>query len=201
MRTQKHFAQFQTGLNQLALLPDSPERRRQELEICSVLGTVLRAAKGLAAAETGQIFARARELWQQLDYPAEFLRVPFGQSVYHAYRGELDVALYLDEDLLRISRQRNDTAGLLLGYAISGHNLLFAGKFASSRSHLEEALALYDPISHSSLDHQTGANPKVQSLAFLGTSLFCLGFLDRLWRGAAQQSLRLGGLLIRRLWR
>ena len=36
---------------------------------------------------------------------------------------------------------------------------MFAGRFASSRSHLEEALALYDPISHRSLVHQTGIPP------------------------------------------
>jgi len=34
-------AQFQKGLNQLALLPDTPGRRRQELEFWSALGAVL----------------------------------------------------------------------------------------------------------------------------------------------------------------
>ena len=35
-------AQFQKGLDQLALLPDTPERQRQELEFWSALGAVLR---------------------------------------------------------------------------------------------------------------------------------------------------------------
>ena len=47
-------AQFQKGLDQLALLPDSPERQRQELEFCDALGAVLRTVKGFAAPETGQ---------------------------------------------------------------------------------------------------------------------------------------------------
>ena len=34
-------AQFQKGLDQLALLPDDPERQRQELEFCSALGAVV----------------------------------------------------------------------------------------------------------------------------------------------------------------
>src|SRR4029450_13175670 len=38
-------AQFQKALDQLALLPDAPERQRQELELCSALGAVLMAAK------------------------------------------------------------------------------------------------------------------------------------------------------------
>ena len=73
------------------------------------------AVKGFAAPETGHAYARARELWEQLGSPSEFLQIPFGQSLYHAYRGELDLALRLDEDLLRLSRQRNDSAGLASG--------------------------------------------------------------------------------------
>ncbi len=56
---------------------------------------------------------------------------------------------------------------------------MFAGKFASSQSHLEEALALYDPISHHSLVHQVGIHPQVVSQAFLMIILFCLGYPDQ----------------------
>src|SRR5271169_3548602 len=56
---------------------------------------------------------------------------------------------------------------------------MFAGRFASSRSHLEEALALYDPISHRALVHQAGFHPHVLSQAYLGNALFCLGFPDQ----------------------
>jgi hypothetical protein len=62
-------AQFNKTLDQLALLPDSPERQRQELEFCSALASVLAAVKGLAAPEAGQALARARELWEQLGSP------------------------------------------------------------------------------------------------------------------------------------
>ena len=69
--------QFQKGLDQLALLPDTRERQRQELEFCSALGAVLRAVKGQAAPEAGHAYARARELWEQLGSPSEFLHLPF----------------------------------------------------------------------------------------------------------------------------
>ena len=46
-------AQFQKGLDQLALLPDTPERQRQELEFCSALGAVLHAVKGHGGAGNG----------------------------------------------------------------------------------------------------------------------------------------------------
>jgi predicted ATPase len=149
--------QFQRALEQLALLPDSPERQRQELEFWSASAAVLNAIKGFASPEAGRAYARARELWEKLDSPVEFLQVPFGQSRYHAHRGQLDLAHRLDQDLLRLSRQRGDPAGLILGHSSAGRNLMYAGKFVASRSHLEAGLALYDPISHRALFQQAAA--------------------------------------------
>jgi predicted ATPase len=71
-------AQLQKGLDQLALLPDTPERQRQEIELHTGLAAVLIAVKGPSAPETGHAHARAREPWEQLGSPSEFLRVPMG---------------------------------------------------------------------------------------------------------------------------
>src|SRR5207247_7529909 len=139
----------------------------------------LQAVRGFGAPESGHAFARARELWEQLGSPSEFLQVPYEQSAYYCIRGELDLALRLDEDLLRLSRQRNDSGGIVLGHASFGRNLMYAGRFASSRSHLEETLALFDPISHHSLDHEAAIRPQVVSQAVLGYVLFFLGYPDQ----------------------
>jgi class 3 adenylate cyclase/predicted ATPase len=171
--------QFYKGLNQLAALPDTPTRQRQELELRSPLGAVLMAVKGQTAPETGDAFARARELWEQLGSPSEFIGVPHGQSRYHAARGEFDLALHLDEGLLNVSGQRSDTPGLVLGHLQSGRNLLMVGRFAPSRSHLEQVLALYDPVSHRSLARQAGIHPDLNSQSALGLALFVLGFPDQ----------------------
>jgi len=168
-------AQFQKGLDQLALLPDTRARQRQELEFHIALGAVLKAIKGSTALEN----ARARALWEQLGSPLEYVGVPYGQSLYHVYRGELDLALRLDEDLLRLSRQRNDSSGLVMAHYSSGRNLAFAGRFAASRKHLEEALALYDPSSHRPLVHEIGTHPHVDAQSHLGIVLFCLGYPDQ----------------------
>jgi predicted ATPase/DNA-binding winged helix-turn-helix (wHTH) protein len=171
-------AQYQKALDQLALLPDGPERLRQELEFRSALGALLRFVKGQAAPETGDTYTRTRELWEQLGSPLEFRHVPYGQSMYHVYRGELDLARRVGEELLNLSRQRNDSAGLVLGHSASGQSLLLAGGFAVSKPHLEELLAVYDPVSHGALVHRTGSHP-LMTQAFLGLALFCLGFPDQ----------------------
>jgi DNA-binding winged helix-turn-helix (wHTH) protein/predicted ATPase len=172
-------AQFQKGLDQLALLPDDPERQRQKLEFYSASGAALRAVKGVAAPETGHAYARGRELWEQLGSPLEFLQVPYGQSAHHAFRCELVLAQSIAEDLLRLSRERRDSVGLVLGYDSSGRNLMFGGRFGPSRSHLEAGLALHDPIYHRSLAQQAGIHPHVNSQGYLGIVLLCLGFPDQ----------------------
>jgi predicted ATPase len=171
-------AQFQKALDQLTLLPDTAERQRQELEFCCALGAVLIAVKGFTAPETGEAYARARELWERLGSPSEFLRVPFGQSVHYVYRGELDRALRLDEDLLRLSRQRDDSVGLVMGQFAFGRTMMLLGRFASSRLHLEEMLAAYNPTFHRPLTHQAGFDPHTLSKGYLGIVLFSLGFPD-----------------------
>jgi predicted ATPase len=56
---------------------------------------------------------------------------------------------------------------------------MWVGSFASSRSHLETVLALYDPNSHHSLLRQTGVHPQLAAQAALGVVLCCLGFPDQ----------------------
>jgi class 3 adenylate cyclase/DNA-binding winged helix-turn-helix (wHTH) protein/predicted ATPase len=176
-------AQLQKGLDQLALLPDAPERQRQELEFYSALGAVLHIVKGHAEPNTGHAFTRARELWEQLGSPSEFLHIPSGLSNYHAYRGELQLATRLDEDLLRLSRERNDPAALIQAHFCSGRNLMFSGKFAPSRSHLDQALTLHDSGIYQALDdlgvYQGRRHTNVYSEAVLGIVLFCLGYPDQ----------------------
>jgi tetratricopeptide (TPR) repeat protein len=168
--------QFQKALDQLALLPDDIERRRQELEYYSALGTVLQAVKGYPAPETGQAHARARVLWEQLGSPSEFLQIPYAQSVYHAIRGEFDLAQGLAEDLLRLSRQRNDAAGLVLAHQCIGGNLMFVGSFcAIPIASRRDARALRSGLSR--LAGPSGrATPLAVAQAHLGTVLLCLGF-------------------------
>jgi len=169
-------AQFQKGLDQLTLLPDDLARHRQELELRSSLGIVLQSVKGYAAPETGRTLGRARELWEQLGSPSEFLQVAYAQSLYYEIRGELNLAHRLDKDLLRLSRERNDAAGLVLAHQSLGRNLMYSGRFASSRSHLEKTFALCDIDPEHALVGQAGVHPQVVSQAFLAIVLFCLGY-------------------------
>jgi predicted ATPase len=75
-----------------------------------------------------------------------------------------------------VSGQRNDSAGLILGHLSLARDLVFAGRFSPSRSHLEEGLALYDPISHLALVRQAAVYPQIVLREQLAFALFCLGY-------------------------
>jgi predicted ATPase len=93
--------------------------------------------------------------------------------------GELDLALRLDEDLVQRGRQSRDPAGIVLGCLSFGRDLVFVGRLEVARSHLEEALAGYDPVSHRSLVDQVAYDLYVSAQANLGFALVCLGYPDQ----------------------
>ena len=185
-------AQFQKGLDQLALLAGHPRTSATGARILQCLGRGVDCRQRLRRAGNGPCLCpRTRAVGAagfSLGVPSDSL---LGQSLYHVIRGELDLAQRLDEDLLRLSRQRNDSAGLVLGHLSSGRTLMFAGRFASSRSHLEEALALYDPISHRSLVRQAGIHPSRTLTGGFGDCPF-LSRLSRPGIGTEQRGNRRG---------
>jgi predicted ATPase len=56
---------------------------------------------------------------------------------------------------------------------------MYTGDFVRSQSHLERALALYDPISHGSLVHEYGTHPQTAAQVVLGMATFILGYPDQ----------------------
>jgi class 3 adenylate cyclase/tetratricopeptide (TPR) repeat protein len=172
-------AQYQKGLDELALMPDSRWRQLKELELRAALGPVLRLSRGQVAAEVGANGARARDLWEQLGCPPEFLHIAYTQARYHSFRRELGLGLRLGRDLIRLSRQHSNSAGLFLGHLSCGQTLEVHGQFAESRSHLEEALSCYDPVAHQSLFHLASSHPQVIAKASLGLTLSFLGFAEQ----------------------
>ncbi|MBV8739590.1 MAG: AAA family ATPase [Alphaproteobacteria bacterium] len=169
-------AQFEKALAQLALLPDTHERAWKGLELQSSLGSVRFAVRGYAAPQTGEAYARARKLWEKLGYPAQFLRVPWGQWIYVANRADLELARHFGDNLLRLSEERGDAIGRILGHLSLGTTVAVLGEFASSRMHLEAVVNLYAPDQQQIFVEQAGINPQVMGLEFLGLILSCLGY-------------------------
>jgi class 3 adenylate cyclase len=116
------------ALGQVAKVPAGPPRDRRELEVQCAQGAVLWAVRGMAAAETGEAFSRARDLWDRLDRPPEFLSVARGQWEFHLNRSELREARSIAEGLLEFSRTHGATGGLIHGYLTVGLTHLYRGE-------------------------------------------------------------------------
>ena len=56
--------------------------------------------------------------------------------------------------------------------------LVFKGEFAQARVHLDQAIALYDPVAHRLLAAQFGQDNNTASLAFRSWALWLLGYPD-----------------------
>ena len=137
-------------------------------------------SKGFAAAETGKTFTRARDLWDRLDRPPEFLvRVARGKFAFHLNRSEFLEAQSIAEDLLQVSHAHGDTVGLILGYLARGVTHMFRGELLSARAKLEEVIGLYDLAVHAQLFQHAAADPNATGLAAIGTVLLFLGYPDQ----------------------
>jgi predicted ATPase len=171
-------AHFGRALALLAELSETPDRDRQELETQTALGSVLIALNGYADAATGRAFSRAAELWERLGRPSEFLRVVWGQFMFHGNRSEVAMGREVASDLLRLSRERRDSNGLVLGHICAGSALLLSGDLVGCRAHFEQVVSMYDPSAHAELG-DLGIHPVAMAQSFLGLVLCWLGFPDQ----------------------
>jgi predicted ATPase len=81
--------------------------------------------------------------------------------------------------MLRLARQQDDTAAQVAAHRAVGSAFDDLGELSSARAHLEQALALYDPVAHRSLAFLYAQDPRVAGLCWLSRSLFALGYPEQ----------------------
>jgi len=166
-----------TGLNMLRTLPDTPPRAQRELDIQIELGRALLSTKGMAAPETGHVYARARELCRYVGDTSRLLLVLAGLHAFYTNRGELQTARELDEERLILAQSQHDPALLMAAHADLGDTLYILAELVPARAHYEQAIALSTSQQDATL---TGRVPRgVNCLAYLGLTLWRLGHPDR----------------------
>ena len=65
---------------------------------------------------------------------------------------------------------------LMVGHTVMGTTLVFTGEIAESRSHLDQAIALYDPTEHRPLATWFGQDARVSILAYRAMTLWMLAY-------------------------
>jgi predicted ATPase/class 3 adenylate cyclase len=167
------------GLTLLSMLPNTPERTHQELNLQTALGPALIATKGNAAPDVERTYARARELCQQLGDTPQLFPVLRGLIIYYNSRGQLQTAYQLGEQLLRLAQSQHDPALLLLAHYQLGIVLFMRGELVAAHTHHTQALAIYTPQEHRGLAVRYGIDLGVISQSFLSWELWYLGYPDQ----------------------
>jgi class 3 adenylate cyclase/predicted ATPase len=172
-------AQLNNGLSLVSSLPEGRERIQLELDLRVVLGNSLMTTKSLGAPEVGEVYTRCRELCAELGETPQLIPVLFGYLVNVRNRGNLRASLEVAEEILHVASQRQDAANLMTGHRVTGVSLVWLGRLAEARRHLEQALALYDPSRHQSTGLVYAFDTRIISLTYLSKALLWLGYLDQ----------------------
>lgn len=168
-------ARLRRGLDILAKTEEGTDRLRLELEFQLALGKALIATKGHAAPITGEVFARAREVCEQLDRPPLFVSVLHGQWTHALLRAELPAARQRAAELLQSGEARRDEIWTLMGCRASGVTCFPLGEFRASRTYLDRGLELFDPNRRSLYTSLTVDDVQVVMLYYSSWSTLYLG--------------------------
>jgi tetratricopeptide (TPR) repeat protein len=160
-----------TALELLRMLPDTPERHQQELTLHLTLGVPLMTIKGYAAPEVEKVYARARELCQQLGNTAALTQARFGLCQLAFARAEYKTADELGEQLLSLPQTLQDPLLLAPLHALLGESLFWQGELSAARRQLERGLSCYTPRRYHPAAYPTTHDPGVQHLAILALAL------------------------------
>ena len=163
------------GLELLSTLPESPSRALQEIDLQIALGPALSATKGRAAPEVEQTYARARVLCAQVGETPQLFPALRGLCGFYQYRGALPTARELGEQLYRLAQHEDEPTPRMEAHTALGPTLFYLGEYAAARTHLEQGIALTDPVVQRALTLRHDVAPGVRCLALAAFTLWCLG--------------------------
>ncbi|MBV8652009.1 MAG: adenylate cyclase, partial [Alphaproteobacteria bacterium] len=171
-------AQLTKGLRTLEQSPECIERDRTELGLQLLLAEALMADKGWTALEMRPCYARVRVLCERTGDTEALFPVLYGQFSHHLSRGEADAAHSLALETLCLTEGSRDPALLAMGHCMLAMSLFSRGELTPARTHLETALSIDQPDSHSHTFLAPRHNFAIASM-WLGLTLLLLGYPEQ----------------------
>ena len=178
-------AHLTRALGQIAALPATPALRREQIKLQVALIAPLMHVKGYAAPETKAAAERARVLIEQAEAlgeppedPLLLFSVLYGFWVANAVAFHGDVAREFAAQFLALAEKQKAIVQLMVGHRLMGTSLLLTGDIAQGRTHLDQALALYDPAEHRPLAMRFGQEIRVAILGHRSMALWAFGYAE-----------------------
>jgi len=170
---------FNTGIELLKTLPDTPARTRQELALHIGLGAALIVTKGHATVEVEHAYLKAHALCLQIDGTPELAPVLLGLWRCYIARSQLHKSRELGETLLRLSRLNDDPAQAVVAHYALGNSSLLLAELPEARRHFEDGISHYAPGQHRADVFRSAQDPGVACLSYSALCLWLLGFPDQ----------------------
>jgi hypothetical protein len=146
--------QLSRALDLIATLPGTRVLRREQIGLQVALITPLIRVKGMletkaATERAGLLIEQAEALGEPQDDPLLLFSVLYGAWIGTTVGSfNADLVRSLGAEFLALAERQGTTAALTIGHRLMGTSLLYTGKMAEGRAHLDQAIALYDPHQH-----------------------------------------------------
>ena len=175
------------GLEQLAQLPETPERATRELAAQRLLGQANWATRGYASPEATHAFSRARELCAAIGDDNGICPILFGVWLFELTGGYHADAERTANELLDRARRTENTGHLIAGDLAVATSALHLGILEQARPRFEEAVGCYGGMTEAEatrLTYEYGLEQRAPNSAYAAWCFWLLGYPD--------QALRLG---------
>ena len=165
---------FAASFDILRVLPEEPDRDRQELRVQTRLSTILKVVRGWDSPEVKAAYDRARELCLRLDDRRELLQILFGLWSYHLFHVAYESSLHLAEEFLAAARQA-EVFDLLMAHCAMSNSLFWLARLPEALYHAEEVIRLSAAEHHEAYRIRYGQDPRVHAGQLAVYALWHLG--------------------------
>ncbi|MES0827647.1 ATP-binding protein [Ruegeria sp. SCP11] len=171
--------QLSLAIEQLSEQGQSSERDRKEIEIQVLRAGVLRSTAGIAADETGSVYARIRDLCERVKETEHLFPVLNGLYSFHLVRAEYDLARNVAGKLLKLASETGETQHQMVAHRAMGAVLFHIGELGPAYEHLNNALELYNRERDEHLAYIYGSDHAAITSCFLSLAIWMRGDPDR----------------------
>ena len=169
---------FSEALEWLASLPDTVERKEQELRLHITLGGPLMVIKGYGAVEVKKTYDRARELGQEVGQVSQLFFILNGLALSCFSQSDFSASVEFCKQFEALVQSTQEQRM----FPIVGHsyacNLFHLGEFNQARNYTELAIETYLPENHEFYIANYGQDPATACFLFDCLANWLLGYPD-----------------------